>query len=150
MIAKTRASFTAKFLLVVALLASTSLIAGASLAAAATPVPLPTESLQTYEQQLASGQIKAVAFNVKARSIHLTLASGKLVLVHYPPGREAALLEALRAKGITPVNGKGKEVKAPKAAHHKIRYIVGAVVIVLIVLVGALLLFRRKRQQQDY
>jgi len=153
MIAKTRAVPKAKLVLVVALLSCAALLAPASSMAAKTAgkaaVLLPTESLQTYEHQLESGQVAAAVFNIKGRDIHLTLTNGTHVIVHYPPHQEEKLLEALKAKGIVPVNGKGAAVKPPKAHKHKIRYIAGGVVIILIIIVVAILMIRRKRASAD-
>jgi ABC-type amino acid transport substrate-binding protein len=150
MIAKTRASLIAKLVLVVALLACASLLATTVAQGAVVAVATPTESLPTYEQQLAASEIAKAVFNVKGRDIHVTLANGKHVIVRYPPHRETQLLEALKAKGITAVNGKGAVVKAPKAHKHKIRYIVGGVVILLIVIVAAILVIRRRRAAAEY
>jgi hypothetical protein len=150
MIAKTRPSIIAKLVLALALLGCASLLAAAESAAATVAVGAPTESLSVYEQQLAAGKIAKAVFNVTGRDIHVTLANGKRLIVHYPPHTEEKLLEALKAKGITPVNGKGAVVKPPKAHKHKIRYIAGAVVIVLLILVGSVLVIRRKRAAADY
>lgn len=150
MIAKTGASLTAKLVLVVALLGGASLLAASAAAGAVIAAHTPTESLPTYEQQLAAGQVASAVINVKGRDVHVTLANGKHVIVHYPSGREVTVLEALKAKGITAVNGKGVPVKPPKAHKHKIRYIVGGVVIVLIVLVAAILVLRRRRAAAEY
>jgi hypothetical protein len=149
MIAKTRASLIAKLMLVVALLGCASLLA-TNAQAAVVATATPSESLSTYEQQLAASEIAKAVFNVKGRDIHVTLANGKHVIVRYPPHRETQLLEALKAKGITAVNGKGAVVKAPKAHKHKIRYIVGGVVILLIVIVAAILVIRRRRAAAEY
>ncbi|HLH13402.1 MAG TPA: hypothetical protein VKV16_01335 [Solirubrobacteraceae bacterium] len=135
-----------------ALLACAALLSGASASAsAATVAPLPEESVQAYEQQLAGGQIKAAALNTTARSIHATLSDGKVELVHYPPHHEKALLEALKAKGITPVSLKGKPLSVPHGTKHKLRYIVGGIIVVVLLLIGAaLLLLRRRRAAAEY
>jgi hypothetical protein len=148
---KTRAFTIAKLALAIALIACISSPAVAT-AGAATVKPLPTESLQEYEGQLAGGQVKATAFNTKVRSIHVTLASGKIVLVHYPAHSEKGLLEAVKAKGITPTSLKtGKALTVPKGTKHKLRYIVGGAVIVVLILIGvALLVVRRRRAAAEY
>jgi len=146
MTAKTRAFLT---VIAVALVSCTSLLflAGSQ---AATVKATPTENLETYEQQLAAGQIQATVFNITGRDIHVTLTTGKHFIVHYPSGREAQLLEALKAKGITPVNGKGKPVKLPKAHKHKIRYIVGGALVIVVLLVVGILVIRRRRAAAEY
>ncbi|HTW41718.1 MAG TPA: hypothetical protein VMD79_05360 [Solirubrobacteraceae bacterium] len=152
MIAKTRAFPNAKLILVVALLGCASLLAPASSIAAKTAgkaAVLIPESLSAFEGQLDSSQVTATVFNVKGRDVHVTLANGKHMLVHYGSGDETTMLKLVEAKGLTPVNGKGVRVKPPKARKHKIRYIAGAVVIVLIVIVVAILLIRRKRAAAD-
>ncbi|HYB22363.1 MAG TPA: hypothetical protein VED41_01100 [Solirubrobacteraceae bacterium] len=126
------------------LLACASLLATASAHAAAV-TPLPEESMQAYEQQLASGQVSAAELNLDARSIHLTLSDGKHWLIHYGSGQEAGIVKALRAKGIIPVTPKGKPIAEAKPHKHKIRYIVGGVLIVVIIIVVAVLLIRRRR-----
>jgi hypothetical protein len=146
MTAKTRAFLT---VIALALVSCTSLLLTASSQAAVVKAT-PTESLETYEQQLAAGQIRATVFNVKGRDIHVTLATGKHVIVHYPSGSEAKLLEALKAKGIAAVNGKGLPVKLPKAHKHKIRYIVGGVLVILVILVVGVLVIRRRRAAAEY
>jgi hypothetical protein len=155
MTSKTRVFPTSRRHLAIALLACAALLALASSivtagASAAATKPLATESLQAYEQQLAAGQVKATALNVKVRSIHVTLSDGKIGLVHYPSGDEKSVVEAIKAKGITPVSLKGKPISVPKSHKHKIRYIVGGVLVVLIILVGAVLLVRRRRSAAEY
>jgi hypothetical protein len=142
MIAKTRAPITVRLVIAVALVCVTALTAATVTATAA---PLPTESLQAYEAQLANGQVRAAVINLDARSIHLTLTDGTLVLAHYGPGQEATVIRQLRSHGIIPTTPKGKALHEPKPHKHKIRYIAGAILIVLILIVLAVLLVRRRR-----
>jgi hypothetical protein len=148
MIATTRASFTAKILTCVALVASAPLLPTA-VAAAVSPPAYQAESLATYEQQLAGGQIASVTVNKRLRSLRVTLKDGSYVLAKYNPKGEPAAVAALEAKHVpvtvlSPTEAK-KEVPK-KAVHHKLRYVAAAIVIVVIVIVGAVLYISRKRQ----
>lgn len=147
---KTRALIR-RLLAAVVLASCVSALTLASASAAVVVTPLPTETLQEYEGQLSGGQVKSVIINLPVRSLHVTLASGKTVLVHYPPHQEATVVNALKAKGIVPVTPKGKAVLPPKPHKHKLRYIVGGVVILVILIVGGVLLLqRRRRAAADY
>jgi hypothetical protein len=146
---KTSAARAARLIVTIALVGCATLLAATAAQGAAVIVPEPSESLQTYQQQLAAGEVKGAVFNTKARSIHLTLADGKHVLVHYAPKHETAELDALKAKGITPLTQKGLPVKMPKAPTHKLRYIVGGVVVVVVILAVVVLVLRRRRVAAD-
>jgi hypothetical protein len=107
------------------------------------------ESLQAYEQQLASGQIQSATFNKRVRSLHLTLKDGRHMLVKYAARGEPALAAQLAAKRV-PVTIE-KPAEAAKEAkktpvHHKLRYIAGGILIAVIVIVGAVLLVDRRRK----
>lgn len=144
MTSKTRAFSIAKPAVAVAvLLSAVVLVAPAASLAAAVTVMTP-ESLQAYEQQLEAGQVQATVFNVKGRDIHVTLTNGKRMLVHYGAGEETKQLNAAKAKGLTPVNGKGQALTPPHRKH-KLRYIVGGVLVVVIIGVGVVLFARRRR-----
>lgn len=144
MTTKTRASSIAKPALAAAVLLSWVVLLAPSASLAATVTVLTPESLHAYEQQLEAGEVKATVFNIKGRDIHVTLANGRHMLVHYAAGEANKQLEAAKAKGITPVNGKGRAL-SPTHPKHKLRYIVGGVLVVAIVLVGVVLYVRRKR-----
>jgi hypothetical protein len=108
------------------------------------------ESVQSYEKQLAAGEIKEATFNKRARNLHLTLTNGQHMLVHYPPKQEQRLASQLRAKGVsvsflTAAQAKAEAKKKP--VHHKIRYIVGGIVIAIIVVVAIVLLVDRRRKR---
>jgi hypothetical protein len=120
------------------------LIAGTGVAAAKkgseAGIHFTTESTQAYEQQLASGQIQAAKFNTKARSMHLTLADGRHMLVKYPPHGESKLVAELKAHGVS--------VPAIKTAKHKLRYIAIGVLVIVLIIVGVVLYVRRKRGEE--
>ena len=108
------------------------------------------ESIQAYEQQLASGQIKSATFNKKIRTLHLELKSGAHVLIRYPPKDEPTLAAALAAKHVPvtilkPAAAEAESKKAP--VKHKLRYIAGGILIVVVIVVGAVLLFDRRRKR---
>jgi hypothetical protein len=146
----TRASLTTKLAVAVACLACASLIPAAGAAGAVAVVHYQNESMTTYEQQLAGGQIQAATFNKRIRSLHLTLKDGRHVLVKYPPHQEPKLATALRAKGVPVTVLKAteaiKEVVVKKAVHHKLRYIAGGILVVVVIVVGAVLLINRRRK----
>lgn len=142
---KTRAFRIAKPALAVAILLSAVVFIVPAAALAATVTVMTPESLHSYEQQLEAGQVQATVFNVKGRDIHVTLTNGKRMLVHYGAGEEAKQLEAVKAKGLTPINGKGKRVVLPHHHKHKLRYIVGGALVVVLAGVGVVLFVRRKR-----
>jgi len=156
----TRRSATASIAACAAVLACACVLGCASWAplAAATGASGETqtyepESMQAYESQLAAGEIEAVRFNPKLRSVRVTLEDGKRVLVHYQPHQEHKLAKALRAKKIEPLTIHGKRVG--ENAHppgHKLRYIVGGAIVVVLILVIAGLVFvlRRRRALSDF
>jgi len=126
------------------------LLPGAAASAAESTVHYTKESIQVYEQQLASGQIKAATFNKKVRNLHLELKSGAHVLVHYPAKDEPTLAAALAAKGVSvtvlkPAAAEAESKKAP--VHHKLRYIAGGILIAVVIIVGGVLLFDRRRKR---
>ncbi len=147
MVVTTRASITAKIFACAALLVCTLLLL--PVAAAATPPAYQPESLATYEQQLAGGQIASVTVNKRLRSLRVTLKDGRYVLAKYKPKGEPEAVASLQAKHVPvtvllPAQAKAEVPK--KAVHHKLRYIAGAIVIVVIVIVGAVLFISRKRR----
>ncbi len=148
MVATTGASLTAKVFACVALVACALLLPIAA-AAAATPPAYQAESLATYEQQLAGGQVASVTVNKRLRSLRVTLKDGRYVLAKYKPKGEPEAVAALQAKHVpvtvlAPAEAKAEVPK--KAVHHKLRYIAGAIVIVVIVIVAAVLFISRKRR----
>jgi hypothetical protein len=155
MITSTRASLTARISVLFVSLACAWLLAGAVAANAATIAYTP-ESYAEYQQQLASGKVKAVIINKRVRSLRVTLTDGRHVLAKYKPKEEKQAAAALQAKHVpatvlTPAQGI-KELKAvpKKPVKHKLRYIAGGVLIVVIIIVAAVLLIRRRRYAEDY
>jgi hypothetical protein len=150
MTAKTRASLIAKLAVLFALLSLASLSAPvlATAAEVATPISYQKETLAEWEKQLAEGQIAAVTFNKRVRSLRTTLKSGQHVLAKYKAKGGKEVTAALAAKHVpvsvlTPTEA-AKEVKP---AHHKLRYIVGGILVVVIVIVVVVLVLYRKRKQ---
>jgi uncharacterized protein HemX len=146
MIATTRAPFTIRVAARAASLACLALLLAVSVAVAASAPTYQPESLKTYEQQLASGQI-----NKKLRSLRITLKDGSYVLAKYPRKQEPKNVAALEAKHVpvtilTPTEAAKQVTKKP--VHHKLRYIAGGIVIIVLLIVGAVLYFNRKRQSE--
>src|ERR1700677_2321798 len=104
------------------------------------------ESMQAYEQQLASGQISVAKFSPAKHTMHLTLKDGSHVHVTYTHGEEPKLRAALLAKGVS-LPGVAK----PKISH-KNRYIAAGVVVLVLILIaiGVVVLVRRRRAARDY
>jgi uncharacterized membrane protein len=151
MVATTRAPFAVRVAVWAASLACLALLLVVSAAGAASTPNYQPESLKTYEQQLASGQIQAVTVNKKLRSLRITLKNGSYVLAKYGRKDEPKNVAALEAKHVpvtilTPAEAAKQVTK--KAVHHKLRYIAGGIVIIVIVIVGAVLYINRKRQAE--
>jgi hypothetical protein len=149
MIRPTSSSITARIAAAVLCLACTSLLA-AAVAGAAGIIVYQKESLPTYEQQLAGGQVQAVTINKRIRTLRVTLNSGLHVLVKYPPHHEPTYAAALQAKGVpTTVLKPAEAIKelVKKPVHHKIRYIAGGILLVVVVIVGVVLYVDRKRKR---
>jgi hypothetical protein len=140
-----RVSVAVKLAMALVCLACISLTPSAFAAGSTVSPKFTDESLQAYEQQLASGQITVVRFNEKAHAMHLTLKDGRHLRVVYTPGAEPTLRAALQAKGVS--------LPAPKKAtiHHTLRYVAaGILVIVIVIAVGALMVIRRRRREEQY
>jgi hypothetical protein len=151
MIATTRASSPFRIAVCAVSLACAALVLLAAAAAAAGVATYQPESFNTYEQQLAGGQIQAVTVNKKLRSLRITLKDGSYVLAKYAPKDEPKTVAALEAKHVpvtilTPTEAAKQVTK--KTVHHKLRYIAGGILIVVIVVVGAVLYINRKRQSE--
>ncbi|MGD1058639.1 MAG: hypothetical protein ABR992_14630 [Solirubrobacteraceae bacterium] len=140
-----RASIAIKLAIALVCLASIALTPAASAAGSTASTKFTDESLQAYEQQLASGQIAVARFNEKAHAVHLTLKDGRHLRVVYTPGAEPTLRAALQAKGVS--------LPAPKkpTVHHTLRYVAAGIVVVLILItIGILLVIRRRRREEQY
>jgi hypothetical protein len=103
------------------------------------------ESYQAFQNQLASGQVKAVTFNKKPHSAHITLKNGTLMLAVYPPLQEHQLAAELAAKGVPLTIEHTHKTTAAKPVHHKLRYIAGGILVVVILTILAVLLIGRRR-----
>jgi hypothetical protein len=144
----TRTPLIAKIAVCVALLALAFVIP----AGAAGVVIYKKESLKEYEQQLASGQIKAVTINKKLRSLRVTLKDGSYVVAQYPRKGSKKAEAALRAKNVPltvlkPAEANKEVVKKP--VKHKLRYIAGGALVVVIALVVAVVMVDRKRKRDS-
>lgn len=111
-------------------------------ASAATTQPT-TESYQSLLHQIDTGQVSAAVINRKAHTAKVTLASGSIERVDYPPKQEKQLSDTLRKKGANVKIAKRKRAK--KAVHHKLRYIAAAIVGLGILVGGVLLIVRGRR-----
>lgn len=139
-----RVSIAIKLAVALVCLASMSLTPTAS-AAGSTGTKVTDESVQAYEQQLASGQIAVARFSGKAHAMHLTLKDGQHLRVIYTAGAEPKLRAALQAKGVS--------LPAPKksAGHHTLIYVAAGIIVVLIVIaIVGLLVIRRRRREEQY
>ncbi len=105
------------------------------------------ESYQTFQNQMASGQIKAVTFNKKPHSVHVTLNNGQKVLAIYPSHDEPQLAAELAAKGVPVTVEKHKSTVKP--VHHTLRYIAGGILVIVILAILAVLLIGRRRNLAD-
>jgi hypothetical protein len=151
MSATTTAPFTTRIVVCVVSLACAALMLTAGAAGAAVTPNYQPESLKTYEQQLAGGQIQAVTVNKKLRSLRITLKDGSYVLAKYGRKDEPKTVAALEAKHVpvtilTPTEAAKQVTKKP--VKHKLRYIAGGIIIIVILIVGAVLYVNRKRQSE--
>jgi 4-amino-4-deoxy-L-arabinose transferase-like glycosyltransferase len=133
--------------LLVCLFALAPLLLPAATAAAASVIHYQHESFQTFQKQLAAGQVRAVTFNKKPHSAHITLTDGRMMLAIYPPLDEPQLAAALAAKGV-PVTIEHHKATA-KPVHHTLRYIAGGILVVVILAILAVLLIGRRRNLAD-
>ncbi len=136
----------------IALLAAMlALLPGAMAFAATTPTYV-KESYATFQSQLAAGRVRAVTFNKVAHSVHITLASGPLLLAVYPPQDFKTLDAQIKAKGV-PVTlehlPKKAGVKTTAPVHHKLRYIAAGVLVVVVIVIVLVLGFNRRRPPGD-
>jgi hypothetical protein len=130
-----------------------SLLAFASLAplapAASAVVHFQRESYQAFQNQLTSGQVRAVTFNKKPHSAHVTLKNGALMLAVYPPLQEHQLAAELAAKGVPLTIEHTHKTTTAKPVHHKLRYIAGGILVLVILTILAVLLIGRRRNLAD-
>jgi 4-amino-4-deoxy-L-arabinose transferase-like glycosyltransferase len=110
---------------------------------AATVVHYQHESYQTFQAQLAHGEIKTATFNKKPHSVHVLLSDGRHVLAIYPSHDEPQIAAALAAKGVVVKVEKHTTKAAP--VHHTLRYIAGGILVIVILAILAVLLIGRRR-----
>jgi hypothetical protein len=151
MIRTKTASLTHKLLLCLACMTVAAIIPNAVAAGAEGTITYTHESYQSYEKQLAAGQVQAVTINKRLRSLHVTLKDGSHVLAKYAAHEEPKVVSGLKAKGVTPtIESKAQALKeATKPAKHKLRYIAGGILVVVVVVVGAVLLVDRRRKHEQ-
>lgn len=96
------------------------------------------ESQQTFEKQLAAGEIKSAALKPRRHLLHIKLVDRRHLTVQYT-GSVAHVRKELRAHDVA--------ISSVKAPGHKTRYIVGgALVAALILALIGLLVWRRRRR----
>lgn len=110
---------------------------------AATVIHYQHESYQTFQKQLAHGEIRTATFNKKPHSVHVLLVDGRHVLAVYPSHDEPQIAAALSAKGVSVSVEKHKSKTAP--VHHTLRYIAGGILVIVILAILAVLLIGRRR-----
>jgi 4-amino-4-deoxy-L-arabinose transferase-like glycosyltransferase len=110
---------------------------------AATVIHYQHESYQTFQSQLAHGEIRTATFNKKPHSVHVLLNDGRHVLAIYPSHDEPQIAAALSAKGVSVSVEKHKSKTAP--VHHTLRYIAGGILVIVILAILAVLLIGRRR-----
>jgi len=110
---------------------------------AASVVHYQHESYQTFQSQLAHGEIRTATFNKKPHSVHVLLNDGRHVLAIYPSHDEPQIAAALAAKGVVVSVEKHKTKAAP--VHHTLRYIAGGILVIAILAILAVLLVGRRR-----
>jgi len=127
----------------------TLLPSAVGVAAAITPT-FTKESYTTFQSQLASGQVRAVTFNKKAHSLHITVTKGGPFLASYPPLQYKAISAHLTAKGVpVTIEHVTKTGTAAPAAHHKLRYIAAGVLVVVVIVIVLVLGLNRRRPPAD-
>lgn len=110
---------------------------------ATTVIHFQRESYEALLVQLRKGEVHAVVLHPQGYKAHVSLGDGGHMTVTYKPSEVAALEAQAHAHGssFTVATATHKTT----AAHHKLRYIAGAILIVVIVIVLAVLLVGRRR-----
>jgi hypothetical protein len=121
------------------------LLAGttAAPALATTIIHFQRESYEALLLQLHKGEVHAIVLHPQGYKAHVSLDNGGHMTVTYKPSEVAQLEAQARAKGAS--FAVATSTHKTTAAHHKLRYIAGALVIVVIVVVLAVLLVGRRR-----
>jgi hypothetical protein len=136
----------------VLLLALVAIAAPASGAEGVAVVHYTPQAYPVFVQQLNSGQVAAVTFNKRLRSMRVTLKNGQHVLVKYPPHQADAEIARVKGKhvAVTVLSPAAAKAETPKKTpHHKLRYIAGGVLVIVIVIVGAVLYIVKKRRRDS-
>jgi ATP-dependent Zn protease len=130
--------------LVVALASVCAVLASlAAVAGGAATIHYTHESYTTFQKQLQTAAIRAVTFNKKAHTVHVTLSDGRHMLASYPSHDEPQLAARLAAKGVPVTIEKKRHKTAP--VHHTLRYIAGGILVVAILAILIVLLVGRRR-----
>jgi hypothetical protein len=118
----------------------------ASPAVAAAPFHFQHESMQQFQTQLAAAQIHAATFNKVAHTLHLSMNDHNHFLVVYPPLEYKKIVASLEAKNVpVAVLKHAKKTTTAKPAHHKLRYIAGAILVLIILAALLMSLMSRRR-----
>jgi hypothetical protein len=112
-------------------------------ALAATVIHFQRESYAALLAQLRKGEVHAIVLHPQGYKAHVSLDNGGHMTVTYQPS-EVAALEA-QAHTHSASFAVATSTHKTTAAHHKLRYIAGALLIVVIVVVLAVLLVGRRR-----
>jgi flagellar biosynthesis/type III secretory pathway M-ring protein FliF/YscJ len=130
-----------------ALCATLALLALAGMPAApalaATIIHFQRESYEALLLQLRRSEVHAIVLHPQGYKAHVSLDNGGHMTVTYKPSEVAQLEAQARAKGAS--FAVATSTHKATAAHHKLRYIAGALLIVVIVVVLAVLLVGRRR-----
>ena len=110
---------------------------------AATVIHFQRESYEALLLQLRKGEVHAIVLHPQGYKAHVSLDDGGHMTVTYKPSEVAQLEAQAHAKGAS--FAVATSTHKTTAAHHKLRYIAGALVIVVIVVVLAVLLVGRRR-----
>ena len=112
-------------------------------ALATTIIHFQRESYEALLVQLRKGEVHAIVLHPQGYKAHVSLDNGVHMTVTYQPSKVAQLEAQARAKGAS--FAIATSTHKTTAAHHKLRYIAGAILIVVIIVVLAVLLVGRRR-----
>jgi len=132
---------------VIALLVGPVALAATTTTTASITPRFTKESYTTFQTQLADGQVRAVTFNKKAHSLHITTTDGKLLLASYPPEQYKTIHAQITAKGVPVTIEKVKKAgtTTTTTTHHKLRYIAAGILVLVVIVIALVLGFNRRR-----
>jgi flagellar biosynthesis/type III secretory pathway M-ring protein FliF/YscJ len=114
---------------------------------AATVIHFQRESYEALLGQLRKGEVHAIVLHPQGYKAHVSLDNGGHMTVTYKPSEVAQLEAQAHAKDAS--FAVATSTHKATAAHHKLRYIAGALLIVVIVVVLAVLLVGRRRALEE-